>query len=51
MFSYGGILWCFGLFDGPKNSPNTPIFGSVSNKSTKAYGKKIDVQKYDNLGV
>lgn len=27
--SYGGILWCFGLFDKPMGADSTPIFGSL----------------------
>ena len=47
--SYGGLLWCFGLFDGPKSSASTKNFGSLSDKTTSAYSRKIDVLKYRNL--
>ena len=42
--SYGGILWCFGLFDRPFY--RRPIFGTVRYMSLKAAAGKFDTQAY-----
>ena len=48
--SYSGILWCHGLFDGPKASESTPIYGQVASRSTAAVAKRMgDVNAFRNL--
>ena len=42
--SYGGILWCFGLFDRPFY--RRPIFGTVRYMSLKAAAGKFDTKAY-----
>ena len=42
--SYGGILWCFGLFDRPFY--RRPIFGTVRFMSLKAAADKFDTEAY-----
>lgn len=42
--SYGGILWCFGLFDRPFY--RRPIFGTVRYMSLKAAATKFDTRAY-----
>mmetsp|Transcript_38364 Transcript_38364/g.80593 ORF Transcript_38364/g.80593 Transcript_38364/m.80593 type:complete len:726 (-) Transcript_38364:259-2436(-) len=36
--SYGGVLWCFGLFDGPKG-PERPVCGSLRTRATAKHAK------------
>ena len=43
--SYGGILWCLGLFDRPF-TPETPIYGAVRTRSTRDHAERIDLAKY-----
>ncbi len=43
--SYGGILWCFGLFDRPF-SPEQPILGVVRPRSTQEHAARLRVEKY-----
>ena len=42
--SYGGILWCFGLFDRPFY--RRPVFGTVRYMSLKAAVGKFDTKAY-----
>ncbi|MDB4756591.1 FAD-dependent oxidoreductase [Mariniblastus sp.] len=42
--SYGGILWCLGLFDRP-HDPEIPIFGTLRPRSTKTDRKTLDLAK------
>ena len=42
--SYGGLLWCLGLFDRP--FPESPIFGRVRSRSVAAHAKRLDVVRY-----
>ena len=39
--SYAGIMWCFGSFDSPKNSPNTPVSGSIRPRSTSKHARQL----------
>ena len=43
--SYGGILWCLGLFDRPFN-PEQPVLGTVRGRSTKEHRKRMDIETY-----
>jgi predicted NAD/FAD-dependent oxidoreductase len=43
--SYGGILWCLGLFDRPFE-PEVPIFGSVRTRPTTEHAKQIDLRAF-----
>lgn len=50
--SYSGILWCHGLFDGPKGSEKVPVYGRVSKRSTTAVANKMgSVDSYRALAV
>ena len=39
--SYGGILWCFGLFDTPRPSPG-PRLGTVRARTTEWHSSRLD---------
>ena len=46
--SYGGILWCFGLFDRPFN-PEKAIWGSVRERTTNSHANRLDINRYETL--
>ena len=43
--SYGGLLWCLGMFDRPF-SPERPIFGSVRTRPTEHHKKRLNMERY-----
>lgn len=43
--SYGGLLWCLGLFDRPF-APERSIHGTVRNRSTREHASRLDVKRY-----
>ena len=43
--SYGGLLWCLGLFDRPFK-PGRPVFGSVRPRSTALHARRLDLDRY-----
>ena len=43
--SYGGVLWCFGLFDRPFE-PEEKIFGSVRDRSCESHQSRLNLSKY-----
>jgi photolyase PhrII len=43
--SYGGLLWCLGLFDRPFK-PNRPVIGSLRPRSTKEHARRLDMAAY-----
>ncbi len=43
--SYGGLLWCLGLFDRP-HDPEVPVFGSVRRYETDHYGERLKIEAY-----
>jgi len=47
--SYGGVLWCFGQFDGPKGAQGTPMYGSLRARPTAAHARRLDPQRYAQL--
>lgn len=42
--SYGGLLWCLGLFDRPFEE--TPILGKVRGRSIAHHASRLDVARY-----
>ena len=42
--SYGGLLWCLGLFDRP--FPPAEIFGSVRRRSLARHAARLDMQRF-----
>jgi hypothetical protein len=46
--SYGGLLWCLGLFDRPFE-PEQPVLGSVRPRSTEGHAKRLDVERYASV--
>src|SRR6056297_471369 len=46
--SYGGILWCFGLFDRPFVPPS-PRFGSVRPRPIQAHQQRLDLDGFCRL--
>ena len=44
--SYGGLLWCLGLFDRPF-TPEAPIYGAVRTRPTNHHRKRINMQSYN----
>ncbi|KAG2452956.1 hypothetical protein HYH02_002293 [Chlamydomonas schloesseri] len=47
--SYGGVLWCFGLFDGPKDPASTPITGTLRRRPTSSHARRLDPAAYEAL--
>ena len=45
--SYGGLLWCLGLFDWPF-PPEKPVLGIVRPRSTASHAKRLDLERYAN---
>jgi len=43
--SYGGLLWCLGLFDRPFK-PQRPVIGTLRPRSTKDHAKRLDMAAY-----
>jgi len=43
--SYGGLLWCLGLFDRPF-TPEARIFGTVRPRSTREHAQRLDPARY-----
>jgi len=43
--SYGGILWCLGLFDRPF-PPAKPVIGTLRPRSTRAHAARLDLSRY-----
>ncbi len=43
--SYGGLLWCLGLFDRPFK-PERPIIGTLRPRRTKDHAKRLDMVAY-----
>ena len=43
--SFGGILWCLGVFDRPF-TPERPVLGRVRSRSTEAHARRLDVESY-----
>jgi len=48
--SYGGILWCLGLFD-RAFSPETPVLGSVRARPLEIHAARLDVDAYRALAA
>lgn len=46
--SYGGILWCFGLFDRPF-APALPILGTLRPRATEDHALRLDVGRYNSM--
>lgn len=49
--SYGGILWCFGLFDKPMGSESTPVFGTLRRMTTASIASRLNWSAYRALPV
>lgn len=43
--SWGGILWCLGLFDRPF-PPEKPILGTVRPRSTASHARRLDPDRF-----
>ena len=43
--SYGGLLWCLGLFDRPFK-PERPVIGTLRPRSTKDHVKRLNMAAY-----
>ena len=43
--SYGGVLWCFGLFDRPVK-PAGEVFGNVRERPCEIHESRLDLAKY-----
>ena len=43
--SYGGILWCLGLFDRPFQ-PAQPVIGTLRPRSTQSHAARLDLAAY-----
>jgi hypothetical protein len=47
--SYGGILWCFGLFDKPLGAESTPVFGVLRRMTTASLASRLNWVAYRDL--
>ena len=43
--SYGGLLWCLGLFDRPFK-PERPVIGTLRPRSTKDHARRLNMAAY-----
>ncbi|MBO6576738.1 MAG: FAD-dependent oxidoreductase [Rhodothermales bacterium] len=43
--SYGGLLWCMGLFDRPF-PPEKPVLGLLRPRSSAAHARRLDMEAY-----
>ncbi|MEM7587267.1 MAG: FAD-dependent oxidoreductase, partial [Acidobacteriota bacterium] len=43
--SYGGLLWCLGLFDRPF-TPERPVIGTVRSRSSARHAQRLDLDRY-----
>jgi photolyase PhrII len=43
--SYGGLLWCLGLFDRPFKPPQ-PVIGTLRPRSTRSHARRLDMEAY-----
>ncbi len=43
--SYGGLLWCLGLFDRPFK-PEKPIIGTLRPRPTSDHARRLNLEKY-----
>ena len=43
--SYGGLLWCLGLFDRPFK-PEKPVIGSMRPRPTTEHAQRLNMEKY-----
>lgn len=46
--SYGGLLWCLGLFDRPFDPPSE-VLGDVRGRSLAGHARRLDVNAYARL--
>jgi len=46
--SYGGILWCLGLFDRPF-TPELSVLGSVRPRTTAVHAERLDLDAYERI--
>ena len=44
--SYGGLLWCLGLFDRPFQPARGPL-GTVRSRSTASHARRLDLDAYE----
>jgi photolyase PhrII len=44
--SYGGILWCLGLFDRPFTPPQ-PVIGTLRPRRTSDHARRMDLEGYE----
>jgi photolyase PhrII len=44
--SYGGILWCLGLFDRPFTPPK-PVIGTLRPRPTSDHARRMDLKAYE----
>jgi predicted NAD/FAD-dependent oxidoreductase len=48
--SYGGLLWCLGLFD-RAFAPEVPVLGSVRPRTTEGHRARLDVARYREIAL
>jgi hypothetical protein len=46
--SYGGILWCLGLFDRPFTT-EVPVIGTVRPRATDGHAARLDLDAYERI--
>jgi predicted NAD/FAD-dependent oxidoreductase len=48
--SYGGLLWCLGLFD-RAFAPEAPVLGSIRPRTTEGHCERLDVARYREIAL
>ncbi len=46
--SYGGLLWCLGVFDRPF-PPERAVLGTIRPRSTDDHAERLDIARYQDL--
>ncbi len=46
--SYGGLLWCLGLFDRPF-TPALPVFGTLRPRDPQSHARRLDLPAYRRI--
>ncbi len=46
--SYGGILWCFGLFDRPFK-PEQSVWGTIRERTSQVHARRLSVEAYHKV--
>jgi photolyase PhrII len=48
--SYGGLLWCMGLYDRPF-TPELPVIGTTRPRSIEEHARRLDLPEYERIAT